>query len=83
MSAPHSTLKRRVVDRFKARSRATGIVYEVECVRPELEVKTPFGPQVVVKHPECRIVDTMRPVNWNPVDDSLTVVGSGETLTRI
>lgn len=83
MIPSNSKLKRNIVDRFKVRSNATGITYEVECVRPELEVITPYGPQIIAKHPEFRIIDTMRAVNWNPVDDTLTLVGSGETLIRI
>ena len=83
MTHSDSKLKRKTIERFTVRSYPTGVVYEVECVLPELEVKTPYGPKVITKHPEFRVVDSMRPVNWNPVDDSLTLVGSGETLIRI
>jgi hypothetical protein len=76
-------VKRKTIDRFSVRSQATGAVYEVECVQTELELRTPFGPKHITRHPEFRIVETMRPVNWNPVDDTLTLVGTGEVLFRI
>lgn len=64
---------------FRARG-SSGSLYEVECLANILEERD--GARVVhtPKSPEFRLVDSRRAVNRNPIDDSYTVVGTGERL---
>jgi hypothetical protein len=78
---PTKTLRRIKAATFHARG-TSGSIYAVECIENVLEERD--GARVVhtPKAPEFRLVDSHRPVNWNPKNDTFSIVGTGEVLRR-